>query len=139
MCPVHTPWNRRPTFGEFANQSQYCMLQSMARVQSVEVLEGVVGARHLGVMLKSLDALDSHCVRLLGCSSFAVLGYVDVDGQARATAAGGPPGFATVVDATHLHVELPEPIALNPTVGCGLLFFIPGLGETLRVNGRAAL
>jgi len=34
---------------------------------------------------------------------------------------------------------LAEPIPLNPTVGCGLLFFIPGLGETLRVNGRATL
>ncbi|MFP2956314.1 pyridoxamine 5'-phosphate oxidase family protein [Myxococcus sp. 1LA] len=99
----------------------------------------MVGSRPLGVMLKSLDALDSHCVQLLGCSSFAVLGYVDVDGQARATAAGGPLGFAAVVDATHLRMELSEPIPLNPTVGCGLLFFIPGLGETLRVNGRATL
>ncbi|AGC43430.1 hypothetical protein MYSTI_02101 [Myxococcus stipitatus DSM 14675] len=111
----------------------------MSRIQSVEALEGVVGSRPLGVMLKSLDALDSHCVQLLACSSFAVLGYVDVDGLARMTAAGGPLGFARVVDATHLELRLPEPIALNPTVGCGLLFFIPGLGETLRVNGHATL
>ncbi|AKQ64715.1 Phosphohydrolase (MutT/nudix family protein) [Myxococcus hansupus] len=98
-----------------------------------------MGSRPLGSMLKSLDALDSHCVQLLGCASFAVLGYIDVDGQARATAAGGVLGFASVVDATHLLLELPEPVPLNPTVGCGLLFFIPGLGETLRVNGRATL
>ncbi|MBN8470234.1 pyridoxamine 5'-phosphate oxidase family protein [Corallococcus exiguus] len=111
----------------------------MASVLSVEALERVVGARPFGVMLKSLDALDGHCVRLLGVSSFAVLGYIDVAGQARITTAGGPLGFARVEDATHLRIELSGPIPLNPTVGCGLLFFIPGLGETLRVNGRATL
>ncbi|WP_426733635.1 pyridoxamine 5'-phosphate oxidase family protein [Myxococcus faecalis] len=111
----------------------------MARVQTVEALEGVVGSRPLGVMLKSLDSLDDHCVKLLACSSFAVLGYVDVDGQGRATAVGGPLGFARVVDSTHLELRLDAPIPLNPTVGCGLLFFIPGLGETLRVNGHATL
>lgn len=111
----------------------------MSQVQTVEALEQLVGTRPLGVMMKSLDELDEHCVRLLAVSSFVVMGYIDVDGHARATAAGGPQGFARVVDSTHLCFELADPIALNPTVGCGLLFFIPGLGETLRVNGTATV
>ncbi|MCY1083246.1 pyridoxamine 5'-phosphate oxidase family protein [Archangium lansingense] len=111
----------------------------MARIQSVEELERTVGSRPLGVMMKSLDALDEHCVRMLGLSSFAVIGFIDEEGRARVTTAGGPLGFARVDDATHLRLELPGPIPLNPTVGCGLLFFIPGLGETVRVNGRATL
>ncbi|MCP3168533.1 pyridoxamine 5'-phosphate oxidase family protein [Myxococcus qinghaiensis] len=111
----------------------------MSQVQTVEALEQLVGSRPLGVMMKSRDALDEHCVRLLAVSSFVVMGYVDVDGHARATAAGGPHGFARVVDSTHLCFELADPIALNPTVGCGLLFFVPGLGETLRVNGTASV
>ncbi|MFB1482363.1 pyridoxamine 5'-phosphate oxidase family protein [Corallococcus sp. RDP092CA] len=111
----------------------------MTAIASVEALERVVGARPFGVMMKSLDALDGHCVRLLGVSSFAAVGYVDVSGQARIATAGGPLGFAQVEDATHLRLPLPGPIPLDTAVGCGLLFFIPGLGETLRVNGRATL
>ncbi|MCY1042633.1 pyridoxamine 5'-phosphate oxidase family protein [Corallococcus sp. bb12-1] len=110
----------------------------MSQVQSVEALEQLVGARVMGT-LKSLDALDDHCVRLLSLSSFAVLGFIDEEGRARMTTVGGPKGFARVVDATRLRIDLPEPLSLNLTVGCGLLFFIPGLGETLRLNGRATL
>ncbi|MCY1035566.1 pyridoxamine 5'-phosphate oxidase family protein [Corallococcus sp. BB11-1] len=111
----------------------------MSQVQSVEALERLVGSRPLGVMMKSLEALDAHCVRLLSLSSFAVLGFIDEEGRARLSSVGGPRGFATVVDSTHLRFELHEPLSLNPTVGCGLLFLIPGLGETLRVNGHATL
>ena len=111
----------------------------MARIHSVEELERTVGSRPVGVMMKSLDALDEHCVRLLGLSSFAAIGFIDGEGRARVTTAGGAPGFARVEDATHVRLGLPGPLPLDSTVGCGLLFFIPGLGETLRLNGRATL
>ncbi|EYF07628.1 Hypothetical protein CAP_8129 [Chondromyces apiculatus DSM 436] len=105
------------------------------QVRSVEALEQVVGSRPLGVMMKSLDALDRHCVRLLALSPFAVVGYADAEGRARAMAVGGTPGFAKVAGGT-LRITLHQPAAVASNVGCGLLFFIPGLGETLRVNGR---
>jgi hypothetical protein len=38
------------------------------RLASVKDLEGVVGSRPLGVLLKSIDALDEHCVKLLARS-----------------------------------------------------------------------
>jgi len=112
----------------------------MALVRSVESLEQVVGTRPLGPLMKSLGALDEHCRRLLALSTFAVAGFADAGGNARATTAGGTPGFARVLDDTHLRIDLDDPPpALDPTVGCCLLFFVPGLGETLRVNGRATL
>jgi len=108
----------------------------MELVRSLEALEQVVGTRPLGALMKSLDALDEHCVRLLELSSFAVLGFADRAGRARAATAGGAPGFATVTDPAHLRFELAD-AEIDPAVGCCLLFFVPGLGETLRVNGRA--
>lgn len=109
----------------------------MTEIGTADALEQVVGARPLASMMKTLDELDEHCVKLLSLSSLAVVGFADADGRARATTAGGAPGFVTVVDSRHLRFELDEPGAFDPRVGCCLLLFIPGLGETLRVNGRA--
>ncbi|KFA92382.1 hypothetical protein [Archangium violaceum] len=77
----------------------------MARIHSVEELERTVGSRPVGVMMKSLDALDEHCVRLLGLSSFAAIGFIDGEGRARVTTAGGSPGFARVEDPTHVRLD----------------------------------
>ncbi|MDC0746471.1 pyridoxamine 5'-phosphate oxidase family protein [Polyangium mundeleinium] len=108
-------------------------------LKTLEALEQVVGSRPLPVLMKSIDTLDVHCVRLLARSPFAVLGFADADGRARAWPVGGAPGFAHSIEGTHLRFTLPEPAAIDVRTGCSLLFFVPGLGETLRVNGRPSL
>jgi PPOX class probable FMN-dependent enzyme len=59
---------------------------------------------------------------------------------------GGPPGFVRVVDDKTLH--LPDALGNNrldsftnivQTGKVGLIFFVPGMDETLRVNGNAQL
>jgi PPOX class probable FMN-dependent enzyme len=59
---------------------------------------------------------------------------------------GGPPGFVRVLDDRRLalgdlagnrRLDSFENVLANPAVG--LLFLVPGMGETLRVNGRASL
>ncbi|MDC0715620.1 pyridoxamine 5'-phosphate oxidase family protein [Nannocystis bainbridge] len=107
----------------------------MERITSVEGLERVVGSRPLGSLMKSIDALDDNCVRLIAACTFVVVGFVDDEGRPRTTALGGPAGFVEVLDAGRLRLPLHEPIAPSSQVGCGLLLLIPGLGETLRVNG----
>jgi len=106
-------------------------------IGSVARLEEVVGSRPLGSLLKSIDALDAHCERLLALSPFAVIGLDDASGGVRVAALGGPAGFARVASRSRL--RLPVPAALSPSAEgpAALLFFVPGLGETLRVNGRA--
>lgn len=112
----------------------------MGRIDSVTRLEAVVGTRPLGSLLKSIDSLDGHCEQLLSLSPFAVAGLRADDGGVRAVALGGPPGFARVESHSRLRLPLPSGTDLRGVAGpAAVLHFVPGLGETLRVNGRAVV
>jgi hypothetical protein len=52
-------------------------------------------------------------------------------------ALGGAPGFVRVEGPRALRLPLPDAGAPREWAGAALLFFVPGLGETLRANGRA--
>lgn len=105
----------------------------MDSICSAAELEGVVGARRLPVMMKTIDRLDSHCVTLLERSPAAVLGCADREQNLRAEAIGGVPGFAEALSPSHL--RLPLPSAAAPGTGAALLVLLPGWRETLRING----
>ena len=97
--------------------------------------------------LKVLDHLDVHCRKFLALSPFYVISSARADGRADASPRGDPPGsLAYVLD--HRTLLLPDRpgnrqvdtlmnLIERPYVG--LVFFVPGLTETLRVNGRAEL
>ena len=96
--------------------------------------------------LKVLDRLDKHCADFIARSPFLCIGTSRPDGCADVSPRGDPPGFVHVADAHTLLVpdrpgnnrlDTMSNIMHNPRVG--LIFFIPGLGETLRVNGDAAI
>ncbi len=93
---------------------------------------------------KQLDALDVHCTRFIALSPFVVLatGNDSLDASPR----GGAPGFVRQIDARTLLIpDAPgnhRLDSLSNIVGhghIGLLFLIPGVDETLRVNGTALL
>ena len=90
---------------------------------------------------KQLSALDQHCRNFIAHSPFLVLG---TDGDV--SPKGDDPGFVQVVDDNTIiipdrkgnnRMDSLQNILDNPNVG--LLFMIPGVDETLRVNGRAEL
>ncbi|MCA0214485.1 MAG: pyridoxamine 5'-phosphate oxidase family protein [Proteobacteria bacterium] len=94
---------------------------------------------------KELPALDIHATRFIGLSPFVVVATGGVDGM-DASPRGGAPGFVKVVDAHTLLVpdspgnnrlDTLQNILHTPQVG--LLFMVPGVDETLRVNGTAVL
>jgi PPOX class probable FMN-dependent enzyme len=95
---------------------------------------------------KQLDRLDPHCVRFVALSPFVVLASADAQGRMDASPRGGPPGFVRVADAhTLLLPDAPGNNRLD-TLGnlvangrLGMLFLIPGVDETLRINGTARL
>jgi PPOX class probable FMN-dependent enzyme len=95
---------------------------------------------------KVLDHLDIHCRNFIALSPFCVLSSSDASGQADASPRGDPPGFVKVLDARTLllpdrpgnnQVDSLQNIVENP--GVGLLFFVPGMNETLRVKGKAEI
>ena len=95
---------------------------------------------------KVLDRLDVHCRNFIELSPFCVLSSSNADGQADASPRGDPPGFVKVLDDRTLllpdrpgnnQVDSLQNIVDNP--GVGLLFFVPGMNETLRVKGKAEI
>lgn len=95
---------------------------------------------------KEIHRLDSHCRDYIAHSPFAVLGTTDGEGRVDTSPKGGPPGFAKVLDDHHLaipdmagnnRIDSLRNIVRSP--GVSLLFMIPGIGETMRVVGRASV
>ena len=95
---------------------------------------------------KQLDRLDVHCRRFIELSPVVVLASSGAYGAMDASPRGGAPGFVKAPDAhTLLIPDAPGNHRLDTlenvvaTGRLGLLFMIPGVDETLRVNGTAAL
>jgi len=99
------------------------------------------------VIAKARPSLDAHSKKFIGMSPFCVLATSGSDGSVDASPRGGNPGF--------IHVEGPNQLLMpdrsgnnridsfkNIVEGSGLLqliFFVPGIDETLRVGGRGAV
>lgn len=95
---------------------------------------------------KQLARLDKHCLRFVALSPFVVLASGSDANRYDASPRGGDPGFILAPDgATLLIPDAPGNNRLDTleniiaTGRIGLLFLIPGVDETLRVNGRARL
>ncbi len=93
---------------------------------------------------KQLDHLDRHCQAFIALSPFLVLATADGQGGVDASPRGDAPGFVKVLDAHTLllpdrpgnkRIDSLRNIIAHP--GIGLLFFVPGIDETVRVNGNA--
>lgn len=115
-------------------------------IESIEVLRRVYSEAKGRAVRKQIDHIDVHCARFVALSPFVVIASVDAQGALDASPRGGVPGFVRVADAhTLLIADSPGNNRLDTltniiaTGSVGLLFMIPGVDETLRVNGRARL
>jgi PPOX class probable FMN-dependent enzyme len=90
---------------------------------------------------KSLTKLDAHMRHFISLSPFLCLG-TSGEGGSDVTPRGDAPGFVHVLDDRTLlipdwqgnnRLDSLSNIVTNPSVG--LLFMIPGVNETLRING----
>lgn len=102
----------------------------------VDALEDCVGSRPAVFHLKSIAFLDEHCRALLAASPFAVVGAVTGDGPLRTFAVGGDPGVLAVTGRASLTLPAPAGLDVPDGAAVGLLTFVPGYRETLRINGR---
>jgi len=88
--------------------------------------------------------LDRHCRHFIALSPFVVLASAGPENRCDASPRGGDPGFVKVVDDTTLLIpdapgnnRLDTLQNIQASGRIGLLFLVPGVDETLRVNGRA--
>jgi hypothetical protein len=95
---------------------------------------------------KQIPFLDAHCRNFVALSPFLILATSDSDHNMDASPRGGEPGFVKVDEGGELLIpDAPGNNRLDSfenivaTGKVGLLFLIPGVDETLRVNGTAAL
>jgi PPOX class probable FMN-dependent enzyme len=95
---------------------------------------------------KQLAYLDRHCRAFIALSPFVLVGSVDHTGRIDVTPRGDAPGFVMVLDEKTLVIpERPGNRRLDTltnvlkTARVGLLFMIPGVEETLRINGSASI
>lgn len=95
---------------------------------------------------KVIARLDAHCARFIALSPFCVISSVSPDGWPDLSPRGGAPGFVRVLDERTL--VLPDRPGNNrldslsnvaATASVALLFLVPGVDETLRVHGSAAI
>ncbi|MBI4194235.1 MAG: pyridoxamine 5'-phosphate oxidase family protein [Betaproteobacteria bacterium] len=115
------------------------------RITDVSTLERLYGAASGAAVEKEIDYLHPHYRTLIAASPFFVLATSGPDGV-DASPRGDAAGFVVVEDEKTLlipdrrgnnRVDSLRNIISNPHVA--LLFLIPGVGETLRVNGRALI
>ena len=95
---------------------------------------------------KQLDALESHAINFIEKSPFVVISTVDVNGNLDSSPRGGAPGFVKVIDQNKIIIpdskgnnRLDSFVNIIETKKIGCLFLIPGVDETLRINGSVAL
>ncbi len=116
------------------------------KIDSVEQLRTLYPMPKERAVKKQLAALDVHCRRFIELSPFMVLASSSAAGSMDASPRGGTPGFVKVLDdRTLLIPDAPGNNRLDTleniigTGKIGLFFMIPGIDETLRINGAARL
>ena len=114
-------------------------------IRDLAALEALYGSVSEVSALKEITYLHPHYAAFVKASPFAVLATVGPHGL-DASPRGDPPGFIEIVDDKTLlvadrrgnnRIDSLRNILSDPHVA--LLFMIPGIGETLRVNGTAEI
>jgi PPOX class probable FMN-dependent enzyme len=118
----------------------------MITIQSVDELESIIGVpspRAAGKVRSELADVDREW---LAAASLLFMATSDCDGNLDVSPKGDPAGFVTVLDQTTIaipdrpgnrRVDGFHNLLSDPHIG--LVFLIPGRGDTLRINGRATL
>lgn len=97
-------------------------------------------------VIKEIDHIDPHCRRFIALSPFLCLSSADSEGRQDVSPRGDHPGFVQVLDDRTLAIpdrpgnnrlDSLRNLQANPNVG--MIFLIPGIDETLRVNGLASI
>lgn len=118
----------------------------MPKIDSVKSLYARYKKPGKHAVAKEINYLDKHCRKFLSLSPFLIVATIDLSGNLDTSPRGGQPGFANVLnDKTIIIPDWPGNNRLDTfkniiaTGSISLIFLIPGITETLRINGKATL
>lgn len=118
----------------------------MQFIETRDELRAVYRLPSENAVRKQLPMLDAHARKFLARCPFVLIGSQDAGGNADVTPKGDLPGFVNVLDDVTIAIpdrpgnnrlDTFENVIENPSVG--LLFVIPGMNETIRINGEARI
>lgn len=123
---------------------------SLERFQNVvtsdEEITQLVGSPSELVIKKQLPELDDHMQSFIAESPFVLIGTVGSDGRCDVSPRGDEPPVVHVLDARTLAIpdrpgnrRADSLHNIIETRRIGILFLVPGIGETLRINGQACV
>lgn len=115
-------------------------------ITSEEQLRETLGYPSEIVTRKTISYIDEHCRSFIEKSPFITIATSDLEGNMDVSPKGDPAGFVKILDEKTLAIpdrpgnakaDTLTNIIKNPNIG--LIFLIPGLRETLRINGEAKI
>lgn len=116
-------------------------------IETIEQLRSLYAEPGERALAKQLAQLDGHCLRFVALSPLCIVASGGTAGALHdASPRGGPPGFVKAPDVHTLllpdaggnnRLDTLTNLLQDPRIG--LLFMVPGVDETLRVNGTARL
>lgn len=115
-------------------------------ISTEEQLREVLGTPSAGAVSKSLGSIDEHFAGFIARSPFILIGSSDAQGNQDVSPKGDPAGFVQVLDEHTLAIpdrpgnrrgDTFSNLIQNPRVA--LYFLVPGVRETLRVQGTATI
>lgn len=116
------------------------------KIKTVEELRKLYNKPSGRTILKELNQLEEHSENFINNSPFVMVGSHSNSGDIEVSPKGGKPGFVKITDKNK--IVIPDSKGNNrqdsltniiETGKIELLFLIPGIDETLRVNGSAYL
>jgi len=117
----------------------------MHRITTLEQLDDLYGEPAGAAVTKEIDYISDHYKMFIDKAPFVVLATVGPEGL-DCTPRGDPAGFVRVRDKRTVlipdrrgnnRVDTLRNLVRDPRIA--LLFMIPGIGQTLRINGRAEI
>jgi uncharacterized protein len=122
------------------------MIEDMTYLSDLSELRPLYNSPSTLARAKQLALIDAHCRNFIARSPLVIVGSVHPERGMDVSPRGDAPGFVRVLDEHHLAIpdrpgnnrlDTLENLLGNPAIG--LFFVIPGIEETLRVNGTARL
>ena len=115
-------------------------------ISSVEELREIYGEPRVTAANKVVHRIDEHVAAFIAKSPFLLMATVSADGRMDVSPKGDVPGFVHVQDGqTLLYPDRPGNNRIDglqnivETARIGLIFLVPGVRETLRINGAARI